>query len=116
VSRPLQDNDVFHAIAHPARRAMLTTLRHGERTASQLAAPFPMSAPAVSQHLRVLEDAGLVAIRKAGRRRFYQLDPVPLRDVVTWADAFAAYFSARLDDLGAYLDRGAAATTGKRKR
>jgi len=111
VSRPLQDNDVFHAIAHPARRAMLTALRHGEHTASQLAAPFAMSAPAVSQHLRVLEDAGLVAIRKAGRRRFYKLDPAPLRDVVTWADAFAAYFAARLDDLGAYLDRTAAATS-----
>jgi hypothetical protein len=75
-----------------------------------------MSAPAVSQHLRVLEDAGLVAIRKAGRRRFYKLDPAPLRDVVTWADAFAAYFSARLDDLGAYLDRAATAAGADRGR
>jgi len=115
VSRPLQDNDVFHAIAHPARRAMLTALRDGERTAGQLAAPFAMSAPAASQHLRVLEDAGLVAIRKAGRLRVYTLEPAPLRDVVTWADAFAVYFAARLDDLGAYLDR-TAARRGKPKR
>lgn len=117
MSRPVQDNDVFHAIAHPARRAMLSALRDGERTASELAEPFAMSAPAVSQHLRVLEDAGLVAIRKAGRQRYYQLEPAPLRDVVTWADAFAAYFSARLDDLGAYLDRASAKTsaTGRRR-
>ena len=105
MTRPLQDNDVFHAIAHPARRAMLTALRRGELSASELAEPFDVSAPAISQHLRVLEDAGLVAARRAGRSRIYKLDPKPLRDVVAWADEFAAYFDGRLDALGAYLDR-----------
>ena len=102
--RPLQDNDVFHAIAHPARRAILLTLKGGERAASDLAAPFDMSFAAVSQHLAVLEEARLVSVRRDGRRRLYHLHPRPLRDVVSWIDEFAAYFDQRLDALGEYLD------------
>jgi DNA-binding transcriptional ArsR family regulator len=103
--RPTQENDVFHAIAHPARRAILLTLKDGERPASELAEPFHMTFAAISQHLRVLEDAALVSARRDGRQRLYKLDPRPLRDVVSWADEFAAYFDQRLDALGAYLDR-----------
>ena len=103
--RPLQDNDVFHAIAHPARRAILVTLRDGERAASELAEPFQMTFAAVSQHLHVLEEAELVSVRRKGRHRMYCLRPRPLRDVVTWIDEFAAFFGERLDALGEYLDR-----------
>ena len=103
--RPLQDNDVFHAIAHPARRAILLRLRRGERPASEVAEPFEMSFAAVSQHLRVLEDAKLVSVRRHGRHRMYRLRPQPLGEVVSWADQFAQYFSERLDALGEYLDR-----------
>jgi len=103
--RPTQDNDVFHAIAHPARRAILVTLRDRERSASELAEPFAMSFAAISQHLRVLEEAELVTVRRDGRRRLYRLRPRPLGDVVTWIDEFAAYFGERLDVLGQYLDR-----------
>ena len=103
--RPVQDNDVFHAIAHPARRAILVTLKEGERAASHLAEPFRMTFAAISQHLRVLEEAELVSVRRDGRQRLYKLDPRPLRDVVTWADEFAAFFGQRLDALGSYLDR-----------
>jgi len=103
--RPSQENDVFHAIAHPARRAILLTLKRGERPASELAEPFRMTFAAISQHLRVLEDADLVRVRRDGRQRLYKLDPRPLRDVVTWADEFAAFFGQRLDALGTYLDR-----------
>jgi DNA-binding transcriptional ArsR family regulator len=103
--RPLQDNDVFHAIAHPARRAILVTLKDGERAASELAEPFDMTFAAISQHLRVLEEAALVEVRRAGRQRLYRLHPRPLREVVTWVDEFAAYFGERLDALGEYLDR-----------
>lgn len=73
--RPIQENDVFHAIAHPARRAILVTLKEGERSASALAEPFRMTFPAISQHLRVLEEARLVAVRREGRRRLYRLQP-----------------------------------------
>lgn len=103
--RPLQDNDVFHAIAHPARRAILVELKNGERAASDLAEPFEMSFAAISQHLRVLEEAELVLVRREGRHRFYRLRPKPLEDVVSWIDEFAVFFGQRLDDLGEYLDR-----------
>jgi DNA-binding transcriptional ArsR family regulator len=103
--RPIQDNDVFHAIAHPARREILVALKGGERVAGQLAEPFGMTFAAVSQHLRVLEDAGLVSVRREGRNRHYKLHPRPLKDVVRWIDEFAVYFSQRLDALGDYLDR-----------
>ncbi len=103
--RPLQESDVFHAIAHPARRAILVTLKDGEHAASELAEPFRMSFPAISQHLRVLEQAELVSVRRDGRHRLYRLRPKPLRGVMDWIDEFAAYFGQRLDDLGEYLDR-----------
>ena len=103
--RPTQENDVFHAIAHPARRAMLSSLRNGERSASALAAPFEMSFAAVSQHLRALEDAQLVTVRRDGRHRIYSLRPQPLREVNRWMDEFASYFEGRLDSLGDYLDK-----------
>jgi DNA-binding transcriptional ArsR family regulator len=94
--RPLQDNDVFHAIAHPARRAMLSSLRHGEKAAGELAEPFGMSFAASSQHLKVLKAAELVTERRDGRQRIYRLQSRPLREVVVWADELA---------LEAHLDR-----------
>jgi len=103
--RPIQENDVFHAIAHPARRAILVTLTSGEHAASELAEPFHMTFAAISQHLRVLEEADLVSVRRDGRQRLYRLDPRPLREVVGWVDEFAAFFGQRLDALGEYLDR-----------
>jgi DNA-binding transcriptional ArsR family regulator len=109
--RPLQQNDVFHAIAHPARRAMLAALAGGERPASALAAPFDMTLAAVSQHLGVLREAELVSERRAGRQRIYRLRPEPLREVASWIEEFESFFDARLDALGAYLD----ATHGRRK-
>jgi DNA-binding transcriptional ArsR family regulator len=103
--RPIQQNDVFHAIAHPARRQILLTLRDGERAAGELAGPFRMTFGAISQHLRVLEDAELVAVRREGRQRLYRLRSKPLDGVVEWIDEFAGYFAQRLDALGDYLDR-----------
>ena len=115
--RPLQENDVFHAIAHPARRAILVTLTHGERAASELAEPFRMTFAAISQHLRLLEEAELVSVRRHGRQRLYQLHPEPLRDVASWIGEFAVYFGQRLDALGEYLDRkhGTQGKQGKRR-
>lgn len=102
--RPIQENDVFHAIAHPARRALLVSLKHGERSAGDLAAPFQMTLAAVSQHLRVLEEAQLVSARRDGRHRWYRLRPKPLKEVVRWIDEFEDFFDQRLDALGRYLD------------
>jgi DNA-binding transcriptional ArsR family regulator len=103
--RPLQQNDVFHAIAHPARRAILLALKDGEKAASELAEPFGVSFAAISQHLKILREAELVAERRAGRQRIYHLHPTPLKEVANWMDEFEAFFSARLDALAAHLDR-----------
>jgi len=103
--RPAQENDVFHAIAHPARRAILTKLREGEYAANELAEPFRMTFGAISQHLRVLEDAQLVSARRDGRFRRYQLRADPLQEVMHWSSDFSTFFNQRLDALGEYLDR-----------
>jgi DNA-binding transcriptional ArsR family regulator len=103
--RPLQQNDVFHAIAHPGRRAILVLLKEGEKTASALAEPFHVSFAAISQHLRVLKEADLLSERREGRQRIYQLRPRPLTDVANWIDEFQSFFEARLDALGEHLDR-----------
>jgi DNA-binding transcriptional ArsR family regulator len=103
--RPPQQSDVFNAIAHPARRAILTSLRNGERAVGEIAEPFPMTFAAISQHLHILEAAELVTVRRSGRNRFYRLRPDPLKDVADWTEQFAAFFALRLDALGDYLDR-----------
>ena len=103
--RPLQQNDVFHAIAHPARRTILVLLKDGEKPASELAEPFGVSFAAVSQHLKILREAKLVSERREGRQRIYQLRPKPLREVVSWVDEFESFWNARLDALSAQLDR-----------
>lgn len=103
--RPLQENDVFHAIAHPARRAILLSLKGGEKPASMLAEPFGISFAAISQHLKVLKEADLVTERREGRQRIYRLHPKPLREVVSWAREFEVFWNERLDALEAHLDR-----------
>ena len=103
--RPLQQNDVFHAIAHPARRTILKLLKGGEMPAGKLAEPFGFSFAAASQHLKVLKDADLVSERRKGRQRIYQLHPRPLKEVVSWIDEFEEFFNSRLDALADHLDR-----------
>jgi DNA-binding transcriptional ArsR family regulator len=103
--RPLQENDVFHAIAHPARRAILVGLKGGEKPASALAEPFAVSLPAISQHLKVLKEARLVTERREGRQRLYRLSPRPLREVRSWIGEFESLWNKRFDALAAYLDR-----------
>lgn len=98
-------SDVFRAVSDPTRRQMLELLGVGERTADELAQPFDMSQPAVSQHLRVLRDAGLVNVRKEGRHRVYSLDPQPLREVFDWAQYFEGFWRKKLSALGRELDR-----------
>jgi len=96
---------VFHAIAHPGRRAILVLLKDGEKSASELARPFNVSFAAISQHLRVLKDADLLSERREGRQRIYHLRPRPLTDVANWIDEFQTFFEARLDALADHLDR-----------
>lgn len=89
----VQPRDVFRAVADPTRRALLDRLRMAEQSVSSLAGPFHMTQPAISQHLRILRDAGLVRVRQVGRQRVYRLDARPLRDVFTWTSLYRNLFT-----------------------
>src|SRR5690554_4490927 len=94
---------VFHALSDGTRRELVRRLSHGPAAVSELAAPLPMSLAAVSQHLRVLEDCGLVKTRKRGRVRTCELDPGGLAVAEQWIARRRALWEARLDRLDALL-------------
>ena len=104
MSRTAGSASVFTAIADPTRRAILDLLRQGEQPVKQIAQPFSMSLPAVSQHLSVLCEAGLVIQRKEGRQRFYRLNPEPLKQVSDWVNHYEQFWQEKLDVLGDYLE------------
>jgi DNA-binding transcriptional ArsR family regulator len=84
--------DVFRAVADPTRRAILDRLRSAELSVNDLAGPFDMTQPAVSQHLRILLDAGLVEAEQIGRRRLYKLNAQPLREIFRWSGFYRHLF------------------------
>jgi DNA-binding transcriptional ArsR family regulator len=96
--------DVFRAIADPTRRQLIALLATGERPVKELAAPFAMSRPAISQHLAVLQQAGLVTERRVGRERRYALEPEPLREVRDWLATYERFWLRTLDALGRHLE------------
>jgi len=96
---------VFQALADPTRREILDLLRTTERSAGDLAERFPVSRPAVSRHLRVLREAGLVAGRKEAQSRYYRLAPEALREVDRWLDRYRVFWTARMQDLKRYVEQ-----------
>ena len=96
-------SDVFHAIADDTRRALLDRLSGGEEAATSLSEAFRISQPAVSQHLKVLRNAGLVAERREGRFRLYRLQPEPLREVSDWVAHYEKFWKTKLAALGELL-------------
>ena len=99
------DADVFHAIADPTRRRLLDSLERSERTVNDLAAPFRMSRPAISQHLAILRNAGLVEARRDGRQRHYRICAVQLRQVHDWVSHYERFWSDKLRALGDFLEK-----------
>jgi DNA-binding transcriptional ArsR family regulator len=97
--------DVFTAISHRARRQMLDLLTEADRPVSDIAARFQISRPAISQHLRVLKDAGLVAERRHGRERRYRLIPERLRAVREWIAQYDRFWDDRLQRLQKLLTK-----------
>lgn len=93
----------FAALADPTRRELLARLADGEATVGELAAPFDMTFAAVSKHLRVLETAGLVTRGREGQFRPARLDARPLAAASAWISDYAAFWSANIDALDAYL-------------
>jgi DNA-binding transcriptional ArsR family regulator len=93
----------LQALADPTRRAMLARLRAGEATVNELAQPFDMSLPAISRHIKVLEQAGLITRGRNAQQRPCRLSPEGLKEVDDWMHAYRALWEARLDRLEAYL-------------
>lgn len=96
--------DRFAALAEPNRRRIVELLGRGPRPAGAVAAEFELSAPAVSQHLKALRQAGLVRVAVDGQRRIYSLDPDGLAAVDAWIARVRGYWSERLDALEAALE------------
>lgn len=98
---------VFGALADPTRRAILARLTQGDANVGELAAPFAMSQPAVSRHLKVLEQAGLVSRTRQATARLSHLEAEPLKDVTVWLTRYREYWEEsfdRLDELIAALN------------
>jgi len=95
---------VFEVLAEPHRRRILDLLRVEERPVGELVADLGISQPAVSKHLRVLRDAGLVDVRADAQRRVYRLRPEPLREIDEWLTPYRAAWRDRLDALAQHLD------------
>lgn len=95
----------FELLAEPNRRRILDLLRDGERPVGELVDRLSMSQPAVSKHLRVLRDAGLVDVRVDAQRRLYRLRPEPLREVDAWIAPYRNLWEGRLDRLERHLQK-----------
>jgi DNA-binding transcriptional ArsR family regulator len=103
-SEPALDR-TFAALADPTRRALVVRLaQEPGLSVSELAAPFPVSLPAIMKHLDVLSDAGLVARNKTGRTVACRLEAEPMRDAFEWLNRYERFWSDRLDNLAAFLE------------
>ena len=97
--------DAFAALADPTRRLLLGRLAEADLTVSELGEGLELSQPALSQHLRVLREAGLVGFTAEGRTRRYRLDPAAFAGFRAWLDELDRFWRARMDALGGYLER-----------
>lgn len=95
----------LQALSEPHRQSILELLRGGERSVGELVAGLRLSQPAVSKHLRVLKQAGVVAVRAEGQRRLYRIRPEPLAELDAWLAPYRALWEAHLDRLEDHLDQ-----------
>jgi DNA-binding transcriptional ArsR family regulator len=95
----------YSALADPTRRAILARLALGEASVREVAEPFPISAPAISRHLKVLEDADLIARRKQGQTHILSLNPTGLKSAQEWLDYYRAFWTGAFDRLDAHLKK-----------
>jgi DNA-binding transcriptional ArsR family regulator len=107
--------DVFDAVGDSTRRRVLDLLTLGELPVRRIAAPFAMTRPAISQHLRILLRARLVQVRLDGRERYYRLRARPLREVYDWVAHYERFWQGKFKALGAFLDREGNEEKGRRR-
>ena len=105
-------DDVFAALSDPVRRKMVERLTRGERTAGELASGFPISQPAISKHIKVLERSGLLKRTVVGREHHLRLAPRAMRGAATWLETQERFWNRTFDSLEAYLAR----TTAEEKK
>jgi DNA-binding transcriptional ArsR family regulator len=103
--------DVFHAIADPTRRAIIQLIARQPLNVNTIAENFDMSRPAISQHVKILVECGLVVIRQHGRERYCEAKLKKLQEVARWVEKYQAFWNDKLDSLENYLD-----STSKNKR
>ena len=94
----------FEVLAEPSRRRILDLLREGEQPVGHVVERLALSQPAVSKHLRVLKEAGLVDVRPEGQRRLYRIRAAPLEEVDAWLAPYRRFWNERLDDLERHLE------------
>lgn len=97
--------DTLAALADPTRRRIVELLAERERDAGEIGSHFTVSQPAVSRHLRVLREGGLVRVRPQAQRRLYSLEPGPLEELDAWLDRYRGFWQQRLDALDTQLRR-----------
>jgi len=97
-------NRTFAALADPTRRRILEHLAHGDRCVTDLARPYAMSLPAVSKHLRILENAGLVSRRRRGRVHSLKLEAQPMQQAQAWIEEYRKFWEGSLDRLDRFLN------------
>ena len=98
-------NKIFYALADPSRRAIFESLAHGEVAVKDLTARFDISQPAVSQHLAILKDAGLVTGRREGRRVYYRAEPRGMKPLIDWIAHYQSFWTERVDRLEQLLEK-----------
>ncbi|MGE0599502.1 MAG: ArsR/SmtB family transcription factor [Dehalococcoidia bacterium] len=94
----------FAALADPTREEIVQALAERPRTVNEVVALFPISQPAISRHLKVLREAGLVRVQPEGKTRVYHLDPAPLQEIDSWLDRYRKFWAGRLDALERHLE------------
>lgn len=92
-------DEMFAVLADPTRLQIIELLAERDRSVGELVGAFTVSQPAISRHLRVLRDAGLVQVRDEGQRHIYQLDAAPLAELDAWLERYRRFWSNRLDDI-----------------
>ncbi|HEY3631041.1 MAG TPA: metalloregulator ArsR/SmtB family transcription factor [Jatrophihabitantaceae bacterium] len=119
MTRAIDDDrlsETFAALANSTRRAILARLIEGEATVNELAAPFELTLPAISKHIKVLEQAGLIARSHRAQYRPCVLDPAPLEEISTWAEQYRRVWEARFDRMADQLTQLQTTTTDRRRR
>lgn len=97
--------DVFQAIADPTRREIINMIAHQSLNLNAVAGNFDVSRPAISKHIKILTECGLITIRQQGRERFCEANLKPLVEVSAWVEQYKTFWNARLDALEEYLER-----------